>query len=78
MLVFIAIKNNCIENTYKSIALVVSMYWGLLSLLRIYVILVPRSHGGLIESTNKIGVGVVAIIIGLIYLLFKYVAKSER
>jgi hypothetical protein len=68
MVVFIDIKSQCIQKIYKKISLVVIYYWGVMALLRIYIMFNIHLHYALIKSTSKITVGAVAIILILIYL----------
>jgi len=68
MVVFIDIRKNCVLKMYRRIAATVCFYWGVMAILRVYLLFNIEQYYKLVTSVCRLTVGGIAIIIILIYL----------
>jgi len=64
----ISVLNNKTRKTYRSIALMAAIYWGVMAAIRLYLFFNIEKHAELISSAGKLTIGCVSVIVILIYL----------
>ena len=67
-LVFVSIRNYCLDKTYKRIIVMVAYYWGVMAALRFYLFFNIGLYDKIISSANTLKIGGVSIVVLLIYL----------